>query len=478
MPLLHDGSVIGVTQIGSTRSDDFSDVEKRLARAVAERAAWAVAQRFRVDRFHEVLMSAPAIVSIVRGPDFECEFSNLAHRALFGGRDVIGVPASSLGATPEILSMFERARATGQTVAASEYPISCDWRGDGKPERRFFNFTAEPLRGPTGKIEELLWFAIDVTDQVLTREAVEKASRERARLLESERTARDRRRDREPREGRLPGDGVPRAPDAAQRHPRVDRRRPAPGAQGARASARHHRAQRPRADAHHRGRPRRLAHRRRQAPARHRRRPTSRRPSKGALETVRPEAEARGVVLSADVGAVGIIAADAGRLQQVVWNVLSNAIKFTPEGGTVDLAAARLGQRIVIRVTDTGEGIDAAFLPHLFEPFRQADGSTTRRHGGLGLGLAIVKQLVQAHGGTIRAESEGPTLRLHVHHRAPGSAVPARVQDDHERRADGPDSRAAARRPSSRSAQAPRGRRRGGRALAPRRDPLGVRGAS
>jgi CheY-like chemotaxis protein/anti-sigma regulatory factor (Ser/Thr protein kinase) len=113
-------------------------------------------------------------------------------------------------------------------------------------------------------------------------------------------------------------------------------------------------------------------------------------------------------VLSADVGAVGIIAADADRLQQVVWNVLSNAIKFTPEGGSVDLAAARLGQRIVIRVTDSGEGIDPAFLPHLFEPFRQADGSTTRRHGGLGLGLAIVKQLVQAHGGTIRAESEGP----------------------------------------------------------------------
>ncbi len=80
---------------------------------------------------------------------------------------------------------------------------------------------------------------------------------------------------------------------------------------------------------------------------------------------------------------------------------------LTPEGGSVDLAAARLGTRIVIRVTDTGEGIESSFLPHLFEPFRQADGSTTRRHGGLGLGLAIVKQLVHAHGGTIRADSDG-----------------------------------------------------------------------
>ena len=135
-------------------------------------------------------MSAPAIVSIVRGPDFECEFSNLAHRQLFGDRNLLGVPASSLGATPEILAMFERARSTGQPIAASEYPILGDWRGDGKRERRFFNFTAEPLRDPTGKIDELLWFAIDVTDQVLAREAAEKAARERARLLESERTAR------------------------------------------------------------------------------------------------------------------------------------------------------------------------------------------------------------------------------------------------------------------------------------------------
>ena len=188
----------------------------------------------------------------------------------------------------------------------------------------------------------------------------------------------------------------------------------------------------------------------------------------GALETVRPEAEARGVALSADVGAVGIIAADAGRLQQVVWNVLSNAIKFTPEGGNVDLAAARLGQRIVIRVTDTGEGIDPAFLPHLFEPFRQADGSTTRRHGGLGLGLAIVKQLVQAHGGTIRAESEGPrrgsTFTIELPARRSRPSIKSAAASGDEAR---PRSRAVA----SRATEAPRGRRRRGRALASRGDP-------
>ncbi len=427
VPLMHDGSVIGVTQIGSTRSDEFSDVEKRLVRAVAERAAWAVAQRFRVDRFHEVLMSAPAVVSIVRGPAFECEFSNLAHRALYGGRDLIGVPASSLGATAEILSMFERARSTGQTVAASEYPIFCDWHGDDKRERRFFNFTAEPLRGPTGRVDELLWFAIDVTDQVLTREAVEKASRERARLLESERTARtdaeiaNRAKDdflaTVSHELRTPLNAIlgwtvvarrqapkelERALGIIERNARAQTRIIEDVLDVSRIVGGKLRLDIAAADV---------------AAA-----------IEGALETVRPEAEARGVVLSADVGAVGIIAADAGRLQQVVWNVLSNAIKFTPEGGNVDLAAARLGQRIVIRVSDTGEGIDAAFLPHLFEPFRQADGSTTRRHGGLGLGLAIVKQLVQAHGGTIRAESEGPRRGSTFTIELPARAVPAVYQ--------------------------------------------------
>jgi signal transduction histidine kinase/DNA-binding response OmpR family regulator len=406
VPLLHDGSVIGVTQIGSTRSDDFSDVEKRLLRTLAERAAWAVAQRFRVDRFHEVLMSAPAVVSIVRGPEFECEFSNLAHRQLYGGRDVLGVPAASLGATPEVLAMFERARSTGQPVAASEYPIFCDWRADGTRERRFFTFSVEPMRGATGKIEELLWFSIDVTDQVLAREAVEKASRERARLLESERTA------------RTDAEIANRAKDDFLATVSHELRTPLNAILGWTVVARRQAPQELE---------RALAIIERNARAQTRIIEDVLDVSRivggklrldiggadvavaieGALETVRPEAEARGVVLSADVGAVGIIAADADRLQQVVWNVLSNAIKFTPEGGSVELAAARLGQRIVIRVTDSGEGIDPAFLPHLFEPFRQADGSTTRRHGGLGLGLAIVKQLVQAHGGTIRAESEG-----------------------------------------------------------------------
>ena len=129
----------------------------------------------------------------------------------------------------------------------------------------------------------------------------------------------------------------------------------------------------------------------------------------GAVQAVRPAADAKQVALAVDIASdVGVIAADVERLQQITWNLLSNAIKFTPRGGHVSVSARRTASSVTIDVQDDGQGIRAEFLPHLFEAFRQADGSTTRRQGGLGLGLAIVKQLVDcAHGGSIRARSEG-----------------------------------------------------------------------
>jgi signal transduction histidine kinase/ActR/RegA family two-component response regulator len=128
-----------------------------------------------------------------------------------------------------------------------------------------------------------------------------------------------------------------------------------------------------------------------------------------ALEGVRPAAEAKGVVLEAALGPdVGEIHADPDRLQQITWNLLSNAVKFTPPGGRVEVRIERRQSRLQLCVTDTGEGISADFLPHVFERFRQADATTTRAHGGLGIGLAIVKHLVDLHGGSITAESGGP----------------------------------------------------------------------
>jgi PAS domain S-box-containing protein len=128
-----------------------------------------------------------------------------------------------------------------------------------------------------------------------------------------------------------------------------------------------------------------------------------------ALDAIRPAAESKQVILKTELQEVeDPIRGDGSRLLQVMWNLLSNAVKFTPKGGEIHVRLAKIGNQAEIVVSDTGAGISPDFLPHLFERFRQADASVTRMHGGLGLGLAIVKQLVELHGGTVRAESEGP----------------------------------------------------------------------
>ena len=127
-----------------------------------------------------------------------------------------------------------------------------------------------------------------------------------------------------------------------------------------------------------------------------------------AIETLRPAADAKHIAIHSSIASdAGTIMGDPGRIQQVIWNLLSNALKFTPQGGRVDIGVRREASRLAITVADNGVGIKQDFLPHVFDRFRQADASTTRRHGGLGLGLAIVKHLVEQHGGTVTASSAG-----------------------------------------------------------------------
>jgi PAS domain S-box-containing protein len=148
-----------------------------------------------------------------------------------------------------------------------------------------------------------------------------------------------------------------------------------------------------------------------------------------AIESVRPAAEAKQIHISrAFAPTPGMVSGDANRLQQILWNLLTNAIKFTPRGGNVEVGVRRDGDQIAITVRDSGIGIAPGFLDHVFERFRQADSTTTRQHGGLGLGLAIVKHLVEQHGGTIAVTSQGAgqgasfTLRLPAHDSAAVSA--------------------------------------------------------
>ncbi|HEU4711800.1 MAG TPA: PAS domain S-box protein [Pyrinomonadaceae bacterium] len=156
-----------------------------------------------------------------------------------------------------------------------------------------------------------------------------------------------------------------------------------------------------------------------------------------AAESIRPTAEAKGIRLHLDIDwQAGSVFGDHERLQQIVWNLLSNGVKFTPSGGSVSVSLKRINSHVEIVVSDTGVGIRSDFLPHVFDRFRQADGSTTRNYGGLGLGLAIVRHLVELHGGTALAESEGEnlgskfTVRLPLmiateHHFDPQTTTPA-----------------------------------------------------
>jgi len=144
-------------------------------------------------------------------------------------------------------------------------------------------------------------------------------------------------------------------------------------------------------------------------------------PLREAIDTLEPALQAKGLRVAIAVkDALPIIDADPDRLRQVFWNLLANAIKFTPAAGQVDISVRVDNEELAIDFSDTGQGIDAAFLPFVFDKFRQGDGSPTRAHGGLGLGLSIVRFVVESHGGTVDAWSKGTghgacfTVRLPV----------------------------------------------------------------
>jgi signal transduction histidine kinase/ActR/RegA family two-component response regulator len=162
-----------------------------------------------------------------------------------------------------------------------------------------------------------------------------------------------------------------------------------------------------------------------------------------ALDTLQLAADAKSISLAVSLDPeAGVIAADPDRLQQIVWNLVANAIKFTPMGGRVAVQLARAGSHLELTVSDNGTGISREFLPHVFERFRQADSSMTRKHGGLGLGLAIVRHLVELHGGTVSVESSGAgqgakfTVRLPAATAPPATPIDLVVQTDEDANGD------------------------------------------
>ncbi|MET0285324.1 MAG: response regulator [Polyangiales bacterium] len=394
VPLQADGEVLGVAHVGSTRAASFTERDKRLVLAIAERAAWAVARHQERTRVHDIVNAAPALIAIFRGPERTLELANPSYARFFGEGG-----ASPLH--PSILHALDTVSLAGDPVFLPELPIELG-------ETRFVNLSVQPLTDPSGERDSVLVFAVDVTAEVRARRTIEAHQQERARLLERERVARQQ------------AETASRSKDEFLATISHELRTPLNAVIGWTARARLKAQAAPEVD-------RALAIIERNAQSQARiiedmldlsriisgrlrlevRPTTLREPIMGAVEAVRPAAEGKGVTLDVDKIDGSTLDADPDRLQQVVWNLLSNAIKFTPRGGRVWVRVKREPERMVVQVIDTGEGMDPRFLPMVFEPFRQADGSTTRRHGGLGLGLAIVRQLVQAHGGSARASSPG-----------------------------------------------------------------------
>ncbi len=390
------GSVIDIT-------------ERKHAEELERRAAEAERERLRAH-----LLQAPVAICILRGPNFVFEVANPLYARVVGrpaesllGRSFRAV-FSELPDDAPLFAVLENVYKSGQAFSADEYLVSLDRHGKGTLENAWFQFTCEPMRNAAGQVDSLIAVGVDVTAQVLARKRVEALAWEREGLLARESAARaqaeeaNRLKDeflstlshelRTPltsilgwvqllKSGSLPPEKRERAIKTIERGARAQRQliedlldvssimsgklRLVVEPVGMNALI------------------------------------------EQALETMRPAADAKGIKLQAAVDSLCTVMGDKHRLEQVVWNLLSNAVKFTPKGGRVQIFVERRDSSVELTVADTGQGIPKDFAPHLFERFRQADGSTKRQHGGLGLGLAIVKHLVEMHGGTVAAFSEG-----------------------------------------------------------------------
>ncbi|HJQ31088.1 MAG TPA: PAS domain S-box protein [Pyrinomonadaceae bacterium] len=342
-------------------------------------------------RLSYLFTKAPAFIATMRGPEHIIEMTNPAYLRLVGRREVVGKPARE--ALPEVagqgfFELLDGVYETGEPFEGREMLLTVQGER-GALEERFIDFVYQPIKEADGTVSGVFAHGVDITEQVMARRQSEEANRLKdeflatvshelrtpltailgwAHMLRTGQYAFDARAgaalETIERNARAQAQIIEDLLDVSRiitGKLRLDVRAVAPDSF---------------IDA--------------------------------AVEAVRPAAEAKGVRVQKlmDAGLVSV-SGDPVRLQQVVWNLLSNAIKFTPSGGRVQIRMERAGSQIEIAVGDTGAGIAPDFLPHVFDRFRQADGRTTRRHGGLGLGLAIVRHLVELHGGTVRAESEG-----------------------------------------------------------------------
>jgi PAS domain S-box-containing protein len=392
----------------------FKNITKR-KRAEEERERLHRSLEFERARLYDLFIKAPAFVATLRGPDHVYDLVNAAHRQLIGHRDVTGKPIRE--ALPELegqgfFELLDEVYRTGEPFEGREMRVSLQRRPGAAPEERYVNFLYQPLFEADGSISGIFVHGVDITEQVEARKRAEEANR-----LKDEFLATLSHELRTPLtsilgwtrllvEGRLSEGATRQALETIDRNATtqtqliedvLDVSRIVSGKLSLSVE------------------PVELG-----AVVRN------------AADAVRLAAEAKGIRLQLILDTrPATVSGDPTRLQQVAWNLISNAVKFTPKGGAVEVRVERVESHAEIVVADTGQGISPQVLPHVFERFRQADSSMNRAHGGLGLGLAIVRHLAEMHGGTVEAESPGPgrgaTFRVKLPLLVVHAATPARA---------------------------------------------------
>jgi signal transduction histidine kinase/ActR/RegA family two-component response regulator len=349
------------------------------------------------EKLLQLFVQSPALIVVLRGPEHVYEFVNSAAAKRIGRENILGKPARELppAIPPEHVAILDEVFRTGERYVSNEVRSVSDWDGNGRPYERFFNVVYEPYRA-VGSVEGILLFALEVTDEVLAKRKIEAivAELETANRMKDEFLA------TVSHELRTPLNAIL----GWVRMLRTDSLRPEKRAHALETIERNASVQSQLIED--------LLDVSRIITGKLRLDVTTvdiGSVVESAVEAVRPAATAKGVSLSHSVEPdAGPILGDPDRLQQVVWNLLANGVKFTPRGGTVSVNVVKRDSLVDIVVADTGQGIAPEFLPHVFERFRQADATTTRKFGGLGLGLAIVRNLVELHGGSARVDSKGP----------------------------------------------------------------------
>ncbi|HEY0084235.1 MAG TPA: ATP-binding protein, partial [Pyrinomonadaceae bacterium] len=361
--------------------------ERKLAEAERERLLHSLTlERSRMTYIFE---HSPSFVALLRHPEHVFELVNPPYRQLIGGRDVLG--KSVREALPEVegqglIALLDHVYRTGEPYVGKEKLIHVN--REGKSNEVFLNFVYQPIFEADGTVSGIFVHGVEVTDQVRARQEAEAAN-----LLKDEFLATLSHELRTPltavlgwvrmlRGGSLNEQTAGKALSIIERNAEAQQQLIEEVLDVSRIISGKFRLDM---------------------------RPVELVPVvEAAVDTVRPAAEAKNIKLSVGVEAEGsLVLADPTRLQQVIWNLLTNAIKFTPEEGLVEVSLARSGANVQIKVSDNGMGIAPEFLPHVFDRFRQADSSTTRKYSGLGLGLAVVRHLVEQHGGRVAAESDG-----------------------------------------------------------------------